>query len=249
MIDGEAKINLNIVCWNLHAGIDWYGCFRPEQALTCLKALQPDLCGFQEVDRHWGPRSRFLDLARLLADGLAMYPVFSASLVGQSGSYGNLILSRYPPLNGWWRELTDSQERRSCGCVQVVIAGVKLSFFTTHLGLSAADRHRQAKLILGYIEHIAGPIIICGDFNAGPEDGAVRMLTEKFRDLQCDSAMIVPGTFRLADGRVGPRIDYILTTYEFIAGNFQTISNYCSDHLLLFARLNLRRRTDPVFYR
>jgi endonuclease/exonuclease/phosphatase family metal-dependent hydrolase len=241
-------ISMNILSWNLHAGIDWYGRFIPEQLLACLKKLNPDLCGFQEVDRHWAPRSRFWDLAQVLAEGLAMYAFFSPSLIHKIGSYGNLILSRYPLVNSWCQQMPDLREQRSFCCAQIEIAGVKLGFLTTHLGLTAADRCRQAKQIRQFSDQFTLPLIISGDFNAGPEDRAVQMLTGKFYDLQRSSALVTAGTFRLADGQVGPRIDYILTTPEFISEQFQIIPNYYSDHLPLFAKVRLGRRFFPVFY-
>jgi endonuclease/exonuclease/phosphatase family metal-dependent hydrolase len=241
-------ISLNILSWNLHAGIDWYGCFIPEQLIACIKKLNPDLCGFQEVDRHWSSRSRFWDLAQMLTESLAMHAVFSPSLVRKAGSYGNLILSRYPFVNSWCQQLPDSREKRSFCYALIAIAGVRLGFLTTHLGLTVLDRCRQVEQIQRFVNQFTVPLIMSGDFNAGPEDHAVQMLIGKFYDLQQRSAVVESGTFRLADGQVGPRIDYILTTPEFINEQFQIIPNYCSDHLPLFAKVSLERRFFPVFY-
>jgi endonuclease/exonuclease/phosphatase family metal-dependent hydrolase len=241
-------IKLNILSWNLHAGIDWYGRFLPEQLIACIKGLNPDLCGFQEVDRRWSTRSKFEDLAQALATSLTMHAAFSPSLTRKTGSYGNLILSRYPLVNYWLQPLPDSREPRSFCCVQTRVGRVKLGLLTTHLGLTAPDRYRQVEQIQRFISRFTAPLIICGDFNAGLEDCAVQRLTGKYCDLQQSSAVVDAGTFRLADGQVGPRIDYILTTPEFTPEQFQIISNYCSDHLPLFATVSLGRQLGPVVY-
>ncbi|MGD8401632.1 MAG: endonuclease/exonuclease/phosphatase family protein [Bacillota bacterium] len=243
-----STIKLKVLSWNLHAGIDWYGRFLPEKTLACIREWRPDLCGFQEVDRNWGPRSRYCDLAQMLAEKLEMEAFFSPSLQQKSGSYGNLILSRYPFVNSCYQLLPDSQEQRSFCYVQIINGEIQLGFLTTHLGLTEEDRCRQVEQIQRFVNSLPGPLIISGDFNATPEEQAVQMLTTKFCDLQSDSKMNEMGTFRLADGRIGPRIDYLLSSEEFTIERFQVISNYCSDHLPLLATVCLTRPVFPVFY-
>jgi endonuclease/exonuclease/phosphatase family metal-dependent hydrolase len=241
-------VKLKVLSWNLHAGIDWYGRFLPKQTLACVRKWQPDLCGFQEVDRHWGTRSRYCDLARILAENLEMEAFFSPSLQHKNGSYGNLILSRYPLLNSCYQLLPDSREQRSFGYAQIISGGIRLGFLTTHLGLKAEDRCRQVEQIQRFVNSLPGPLIISGDFNATSKEQAVQMLTTKFYDLQSYSKGDQIGTIRLSDGQIGPRIDYLLASGEFTIERFQVLTNYCSDHLPLLAAVSLTRPVFPVFY-
>jgi endonuclease/exonuclease/phosphatase family metal-dependent hydrolase len=254
MTNQDATIKLNILDWNLHAGVDWFGRFNPQELLACLKGFKPDLCGFQEVDRRWSARSRFWDLAEVLAGRLGMAAAFSPSLTRRGGgSYGNLILSRYPLTRCWAEPLADSKESRSLCGAQLIVAGVTLTFITTHLGLTVGDRCRQAEQIIRFGSQFATPMIITGDFNAGPTDRAVQILTGKWRDLQKSSTATLGGTFLDSNGQVGLRIDYILTTPDCSGEQLKVIPSYCSDHLPLLAKIRLRRwpgsvAGQPVFY-
>jgi endonuclease/exonuclease/phosphatase family metal-dependent hydrolase len=245
MNNQNATVKLNIVDWNIHAGVNWFGRFNPQELLACLKRINPDLCGFQEVDRRWSARSHFWDLAEVIAEQLGMTVAFSPSLTRwYGGSYGNLILSRYPLTRCWTEQLADSKEPRSLCGTQLIVAGVTLTFITTHLGLTVSDRCRQAERIIRFGSQFTTPIIITGDFNAGPTDRAVQMLTGKWRDLQTSNTVTREGTFLKSDGQVGPRIDYILTSFDW-SGELKVIPSYCSDHLPLLAKLRLKRQ--PVF--
>ncbi|HYH02768.1 MAG TPA: endonuclease/exonuclease/phosphatase family protein [Bacillota bacterium] len=247
------EIRLTILSLNLHAGVNWLGRFDPQGIIELIRDVNPDLCGLQEVDSHWSKRSNFQDLPRILATNLMMDAAFFPALTTGYRAYGNLVLSKYPIINRWSQLLPDQSEQRSVGCVKLWVAGAKLFFSTTHLGLSEWDRWQQVNLIRQFLGQCNGPLILTGDFNADYQSEAVLLLSAGLQDIQKLSRFGPQGTFRARDGQVGPRIDYILASPEFIVEDFQVIDSWVSDHLPVVAKLrleqeHLERLGGPVFY-
>lgn len=239
MMQNLKSNSLKVLTLNLHAGVNWYGQYDLDGIIALIKNTNPDLCGFQEVDRHLAWRSRFQDLAKILARDLEMDSHFTASLTFGIGSFGNLILSKYPILERWSQQVPGKKETRSFCSARIVFGGVKLHFITTHLGLTEEERACQVSRIQQFLCQCTGPVILTGDFNCGPEEAAVQTLTAGLKDLQKVSGLEQLGTFRLNDGQIGPRIDYILATSEFGVKNFQVLDTYVSDHLPVVALLSL----------
>jgi endonuclease/exonuclease/phosphatase family metal-dependent hydrolase len=235
----RSRLTLRILTLNIHAGVDWHGRFGPEKLIDFIKDLNPDLCGFQEVDSKWSWRSRFCELDGFLADGLMMYPVFAPALTHPIGAYGNLVLSRFPIAASWAEPMPGSGEPRSFCCVQPDISGVRMLFLTTHLGLSVEDRKAQAECIQAFLRRRREPVILTGDFNAGSDEEGIRILTAGFYDHHVWGASKANGTFRLKDGSVGPRIDYLLFTPQFRLRQYRVFNNFLSDHLPVFAEVAL----------
>lgn len=254
MLKTNLEIKLTVLSLNLHAGVNWFGRFDPQGIVELIRGVNPDLCGLQEVDRNWSKRSCFRDLPGLLADSLMMEPAFFPALTNGNGAYGNLILSKYPIINRWSRLLPDQSEQRSFGCVKLRVADTKLLFATTHLGLSEWDRWRQVNLIRRFLSRCSEPLILTGDFNADCRSEAVLLLlSDGLQDLQKANRFGPQGTFRIDDGKVGPGIDFILASPEFIVDDFLVIDSLVSDHLPVVAKLCLKqdrpnRSVGPVFY-
>ncbi|HEY8463892.1 MAG TPA: endonuclease/exonuclease/phosphatase family protein [Bacillota bacterium] len=253
MKGSAGTLKLTVLSLNLHAGINWLGHYDLEGMFTVLQEINPDLCGFQEVDCQWSRRSRFQNIPTIFTQRLGMAAQFAAALNNNTGSFGNLILSKYPVINRWSQQLPDQSEQRCFACVQLWVSGVSLLFLTTHLGLAENDRRRQVELIRLFLSRYPGPKLLTGDLNASPESEAVQNLTAGFQDLQKSSNYCNQGTLRLKNGRIGPRIDYILATPEFYLEDFQVIDSLISDHLPLVAKLRLQCKaakilTQPVYY-
>jgi endonuclease/exonuclease/phosphatase family metal-dependent hydrolase len=236
------SLTLKILTLNIHAGVDWHGRFGPEKLVDFVKAVNPDLCGFQEVDSKWSWRSRFYELDWFLADGLRMHPVFAPALSHPIGAYGNLVLSKLPIAASWVRQMPARGEPRSFCCIQPDIPGVPILFLTTHLGLAAEDRKAQTERIRAFLRGRREPVILTGDFNAGSDEESIRILTAGFYDHHLEGAGKVNGTFRLKDGSVGPRIDYLLFTPQFRLRHYRVYDNLLSDHLPVFAEVALEQQ-------
>lgn len=236
--DGMETVRLKILTFNIHSAINWYGQYDLDGLVNYIASINPDLVGLQEVDRFWSGRSSFQDLPGELALRLGMFSSYSVSLARNNGYYGNLILSKFPINYMWADTLPGDLEQRSYVLAQVNVNGLRVNFITVHLGLSIPDRVRQVAAMLQVINQINGPLIITGDFNATPDDGSIKPVKDNFIDVQ-EAKGVKQGTFRGSDGKIGPIIDYIFVTPEFVLNDFQISDNYISDHLPLLAELSL----------
>jgi endonuclease/exonuclease/phosphatase family metal-dependent hydrolase len=151
--------------------------------LADMAALQPDLIGLQECvfavqqDRLLG------------AAGASTYE----SRRGWAGrpEYGNAILGR-AALSLGDGERIDLGRNRSALRVPVSLpSGAGLDFVVTHLHHEVADeavRAKQARAIAAWLEPVAGPLVVVGDFNAEPTERAYEvMLDAGFRSAHAEA--------------------------------------------------------------
>lgn len=94
---------LTVMSFNIHHGVGVDGLLNLQRVADVIKTEGVDVVGLQEVDRHWGERSDFVDQAAWLADELDMHVVYGANLdldPAQPGEprrqYGTAILSERP---------------------------------------------------------------------------------------------------------------------------------------------------------
>jgi len=136
-------------------------------------------------------------------------------------------------------------------------SGREFYAFNTHFDhMGQVARRESAHLLLKKIGEIAGnkPVIVTGDFNAGPTDEPIRVIVEKSNPLHLvDSKELSrqghygpPGTFNGFQSREvnDQPIDYIFVKGKFIVLKHATISQswqgrFSSDHFPVFARLIL----------
>jgi endonuclease/exonuclease/phosphatase family metal-dependent hydrolase len=160
-------MRVRIASFNIHRAIGVDRQFRPERIVSILSYLAADVVLLQEVDEG-APRSRELDLARELAQGLG-YPHVAVghNVTLRKGRYGNATLSRYPILRERNIDLTVGYRKRR-GC-QLAGRRHRLEVFNLHLGLSARERQQQAEMLArsgefrGLREDV--PCVVGGDFN------------------------------------------------------------------------------------
>jgi endonuclease/exonuclease/phosphatase family metal-dependent hydrolase len=168
-------MNLRVLTYNIHRAIGTDRRFRPDRITRILASHAPDIVLLQEVD-DGVPRSRRLDMARVLAEELDYEFVVAGHNVSlREGRYGNAILSRFPISRA--RNLNLSvgrKKRRGCQYASVEVSAngsgpVRVEVFNLHLGLSARERRQQLGLLMSTPEfsRIAheSPCIVGGDFN------------------------------------------------------------------------------------
>ncbi len=166
-----APLRVRVLTYNIHRAIGLDRKFRPERIIEIVAHHAPDIALLQEVD-DGVPRSRELDLARVLAEALG-YPHFAVghNVTLRKGRYGNATLSRFPILSERNIDLTIGiRKRRGCQHTRIALApGRVLDVFNLHLGLSARERHKQVDLLARAPEfaHVDphAPCLVAGDFN------------------------------------------------------------------------------------
>lgn len=237
-------MNLKVLTFNIHNGINRYGKYNLKQIAEFLSLIKPDLAGFQEVSRFWSPKTNYQDMVGFLAERLRMYPAFAATLNRHDQSFfGNLILSKYPLINTWTAILPGKLEPRNYLAVQVNVGGVRVNFLTTHLGLSDSERLVQVSKIAGFGVRLGDPLIITGDFNQGPDDPGMALIKSNW--IKHDSSP-QRGTLRLSNGQLGPEIDMIFSSPNLVLKSLKVYENDLSDHLPVGGEFEMELAWDQV---
>ncbi|MEU6392554.1 endonuclease/exonuclease/phosphatase family protein [Streptomyces sp. NPDC046939] len=252
-------VPLRIATYNIHAGSGMDEVFDLDRQAAAVRALHADVIGLQEVDVHWGARSRHLDVARELAERLGMRvsfaPIYSldpASAGQPRREFGVAVLSRHPIRSATNHEITrlSTQDPNPVpapapgfGEVALKVRGVPVQVFVTHLDYRADPAVRVAqvadtrRIMAAERRSVPGARqILLGDFNAVP---SAPELTPLWTELT-DAGPSGPGTYPAnAPTR---RIDYVAVG-EGVRVRTATIPNEptASDHRPLVAEVALRR--------
>jgi endonuclease/exonuclease/phosphatase family metal-dependent hydrolase len=160
---------MRLLSWNIHTGIGGRDRrYSLARIIDCIEAENPDLICLQEVDRHVR-RSRYDDQPRLLARFFRCHSVFQANVAVGDGSYGNLVLSRWP-VEIRHRITLRRNSRKPRGAQLLVVDSPegRLHLVHTHLGLAEKERHWQVQRLLGHMLFRSAephPTLVVGDFN------------------------------------------------------------------------------------
>ena len=160
---------MRLLSWNIHKGIGGRDRrYSLARIIDTIEAENPDLICLQEVDRlvH---RSHHDDQPRLLAAYFRCHSVFQANVHVGGGTYGNLILSRWPVVIRHRISLRRNG-RKSRGAQLLLIESPEglLHLVNTHLGLAERERQWQVSKMLGHMLFRSSdphPTLIVGDFN------------------------------------------------------------------------------------
>ena len=195
---------------------------RKEAVTDFLKGRKPDVVGLQEA------------LAGQLADLQASLPEYQRVGVGRDDGKSKgehcailVMTSLFTVVECgtfWLSDTPDMPGSRSWGndipriCTWVRLRdsdGKELHVFNAHLDhMSQASREKSAGRLRDRMAAVAGPCVILGDFNATPDNPAVRTLLQAgWRDGFAEAAPKDDpgGTFhQWRGGGAGPRIDHVL---------------------------------------
>lgn len=136
----------------------------PDRIADLLASLDPDFIGLQELqDRQFAGST----VSHYLASRLAMHAYRGPALMRGRDSYGNLLLSRSPARRFEVHDLSiERREPRGAIEADFDIGGRSLRMFVTHLGLAAAERREQVRLLLPRLERDDADIrVLAGDIN------------------------------------------------------------------------------------
>lgn len=184
--------SLRIMTYNVHSCIGLDGKLSPRRIARVIAQSRPDIVALQELDVG-RTRTGGHDQAHLIAQELAMEFHFHAALHVEEEQYGNAILSRFPlrlvrtgPLPA--SRSLPNREPRGAIWVAVEREGAEIQIINTHLGLSRRERWEQIQTLFGENwlgdAHCKDPVILCGDFNAGPSSHIYREITQVLDDAQ-----------------------------------------------------------------
>ncbi|MEU3136434.1 endonuclease/exonuclease/phosphatase family protein [Streptomyces sp. NPDC006854] len=244
---------LRVATYNIHAGSGMDGVFDLDPQTAELRSLEADVIGLQEVDRHWGSRSEWRDLAGELARRLRMHvsfaPIYSldpAQPGGPRAEYGVAVLSRHRIVGAENHEITrlSTQDPNPVpapapgfGEVVVRVRGLPVHVYVTHLDYrpDPAVRVAQVADTRRIMAEDRGPKILLGDFNAEPDDPELAPLWRELADAD-------PGAPTFPARNPVKRIDFVAVSKERTAVRRAWVpDSLASDHRAVVADLLLRR--------
>ena len=241
---------LRVMTYNVHSCIGIDGKIRPERIIAVIKCCGADVIALQEVDANQG-RSRGHEQAKLIAEALSMSHHYYAISDLNGEQYGLAIISRFPIEHIKSSYLTPANYRgrsepRGAHWVKLLTPSGHVNVVNTHFGLRREERELQTEILLGddWLAKVSDeePIVLCGDFNAGPKSNVHKRLSQRLMDVQSH----LPGHRpRATFASLLPvrRIDHV-----FVSKHFSVIAvkqprtptaKVASDHLPVCASLEM----------
>jgi endonuclease/exonuclease/phosphatase family metal-dependent hydrolase len=203
-----------------------------------VRALSPDIVCFQEIHRRlpWsGREDQAAVLERLLGRPFAFQPNFMVGF----GGYGIGIAARGHVLERREHALPSVREQR--GALELRIAAVgglkRVTVLCTHWGLNEDERLRQAEALAAIVRSAPRPVIVCGDFNEGPEGAGVKTLMAAAGLQDADLARNC-ATF--VSYKPVSRIDLVLHSADLAPERVEVVHSLASDHLPVCADFSVR---------
>ncbi|MDF2659013.1 MAG: hypothetical protein K0Q94_1804 [Paenibacillus sp.] len=251
---------MRVMSYNVHGGIGMDGLYDLERIVRTIAQADADIVGLQEVDVHFGQRSRFEHMADRLADRLGMSVYFAPIYVlppsegrKEERQFGVALLSRLPIRKTANHQLTrlSTQEVTALpepkpGLLEAVLGAAErqLRVYVTHLDYRTdpAIRWMQIREMLQLAGVHTDPVLVLGDFNARPDAPELAPLFSAFPDswtaVRADAGHTFP-----AD-QPDRKIDYILASGHMRTIRTYTIPGTASDHLPIVADLEFADRAD-----
>ncbi len=233
--------------YNIHHGQGVDDRLDLERIAAEIRDSGADIVGLQEVDRHWGERSEFVDQAAALARMLHMHVVYGANLDldpldpgAPRRQYGTAILSD-APIHEWRNTLlprTGNLEQRGLLEALVTVRGVPVRVFTTHVQHnSMQERLAQVAAVREVIGVPDESVVLTGDLNARPDTPEIGAITQDLVDAWAEVG--VGDGYTLSAENPYARIDYVMHSGDVVARAAAVLSTDGSDHLPVVADLAL----------
>ncbi len=251
--NADHKHCLRVLTYNIHSCIGTDGQLSTARIARVIANYQPDVVCLQEVDVDFNKTNQ-IDQAKLIAVELSMDISFHPVRFLEKGRFGNAILSDFPMRRVNSELLFSPQksklmrkpfnEARGGLWVELNFNGQKVNIITTHLGLTPNERKLHVDKLLGEqwlaSPECAGPVVLCGDFNASRKSTTIRRLETHLKNVH-DELPVPLKTFPSAAPTT--HIDHIFVCGECRVKNVQVgsyhLAKIASDHLPLIADIEL----------
>ncbi len=193
------KENFRIATYNIHKckGLDLRT--SPMRIADVLREIDADIIALQEVVSLQNGLAHE-DQARFIADEIGFEYRLGENRKHLGGSYGNVVLSRFPVLEDKNFDITVAgREPRGCQHVDVKInSNALVHVYNIHLGTAFFERRKQIMRLLEpeilSRDHFA-PRIMLGDFNEWTNGLASRLLKQHFRSTDLRSHLKIKRTY------------------------------------------------------
>jgi endonuclease/exonuclease/phosphatase family metal-dependent hydrolase len=217
-------VTLKVMTFNIQHGIDGRSRYNIQSAIDVIARVQPDIVGLQEVTRNH-PFYACDDQPARIVDGVRaatgqnwdvtyqqewFTPDVSCQASGRGDgreTEGLAFLTR----RGLGGSATTVLPDTRIGLQTTVRDAYGLPVVVTHLasGSSAsATRRQQIDKLLAWTASFGAPIILMGDFNAGPDGPELQPVFAGFHDAWSDALQVGHATGN-ANSHGSNRIDYI----------------------------------------
>jgi len=193
-----------------------------------LKRQNPDIVTLQEVTKSHQAQLETLKEVYPYQRYCAFYPVVGAVA----------ILSRYP--------FTDSTsicvQREGLLITEVQIETRKLTVASLHLHWPYPhEQYQQVKKLKSYLEKLASPVLLSGDFNAAPWSHIVQSIT---RDIDGKVVEGLRWSIELKQQlpyipNMKLPIDHLMISKDLIVEKIEATEHFGSDHYAIVASLRL----------
>jgi len=243
-----------VVTYNIHGCVDANREVNPWKIVKIIRELDADIIALQEVDAE-KPVSKNQNQARSISEALKMDYIFFPLEEKEWHHFGLVVLSRFSFSESYCDRLPNLYPKlnpRKRGAIRVCLdtpAG-KLHIINTHLSLFKLERRKQLNALFkkNWLSAVpeGEPVILCGDFNAGPSSETYKELSKHLMDVQniLNRNSLSKATFHTKSPVF--QIDHIFVSSHFTILNAEvkktTDTDTASDHLPLIAELAVKHK-------
>ncbi len=234
---------MKLLTYNIQSGRDAWGQLHLDRTAEAINAMQPDICGLNEV-RVGCSDSGYVDQLQYLCQHTGLEGCFAPAIPMAEGKYGIGLMSKYPIKSFTVHKVPDVPiGEREPGYYEnrVIYRAVletelgTLAVYGTHFGLMQQERKNAVKLAKELLTaETEQNVVFMGDLNAQPGDEAIKALEEIMHNTHSGERPVYTAhTLKLEK-----TIDYIFVRGSLHSTVAKTRYTVASDHLPLWVELS-----------
>lgn len=206
-----------MLTWNIQHGVGTDGDYNIERIAAWIARTGANVVALNEVEKYtgWGNEDQPARFASLLRSrtGKSWRYKFAQRDGGSGTGQGNLLLTTFPIEGADTYELSYS---RSVAWIAIVVDGVRVNVFSTHLDAESSGRRAtQMRELNSWAGTFAEQRIVVGDFNAWPGAGEISNMTSGHADAWAaarSDGTAVAFSGNSAGNTRNSRIDYVFVS-------------------------------------